>query len=166
MVREVRMEARARGPRRRAPAAVLAALLLLSSCAGLQRSRDRGDARYIADLINSGKPQELTRMSAVPFLVDGEIVALPGDVAAFWQNAVKSGFRIPSPELASAEPLRADSYREFADSMEVKTFFKKYADRDARLLELESSSGQSVLLLVKDSWGARKLYGFKGPYSK
>ncbi len=151
-------------PRRRAFMAVFAASLLFSSCAGLQRSRDRGDARLVADLINSGKPQELARMSAVPFLLDGEIVTLPADVAAFWQNALKSGFRVPNPELGRALPLKADSYKEFADSMEVKTFFKKYADRDARLLELESSSGRKVLLLLKDSWGTRKLYGMKGPY--
>ena len=47
-----------------------AALLLLASCATLQRSRDQSQAFSIAGLINCGRVEELVELSSVPFLLD------------------------------------------------------------------------------------------------
>jgi hypothetical protein len=140
------------------------AVVLLSSCASMQRSQDQGSIRLFADLINSGKPEKLAQMSARPFLVDREIVALPADVATFWQGLVKAGFRVGETEMESASPLSADSYRLFSNSMEVKTFFSKYVSKNARLLEMRTSTGQRILLVAGDEWMTKKIYGFKGPF--
>jgi hypothetical protein len=112
----------------------LTAALLLTSCASIQRSRDEGEVRQLADLINSGQPQKLYSISGTPFLLDGEIVPLPEDVSAFWTGIVKAGFRVQGAALESGVPVTAESYRQFADTMEVNSFFSRYVKDDARIL--------------------------------
>jgi len=148
-----------------AGAVMAAALLLLSSCASLQHSWDQGDVDMVARLINDGQGQKLAAMSATPFLVDGEIVPLKPDVASFWNGIVKAGFRVEGATLTHGAPLTADSYKQFADTMEVKSFFAQYVKKDARILELRTAtSGDRILLIFRDSWGSKTMYGFKGPF--
>ena len=144
---------------------VAAALVVaVSSCASLQRSRDVGSVRTVARLINSANAQALSAMSSLPFLLDHEIVALQRDVEAFWDTALAVGFRVEEPTLERGERIDGESYREFYDSMEVRTFFKKYLNKSSRLLELRTLEGRRILLLVTDSWFKRTINGFKGPY--
>jgi hypothetical protein len=139
-------------------------VLLLAACASLQQSRDDGNVQRIARLINEGRAAELTRMSAVPFLLDQEIVVLPRDVDTFWSTIIEVGFKVLEPALEAGERVGPDSYKQFYDSMEVRTYFKKYLKKSTRLLALGTGSGQRMLLLVRDSVGHRTIYGFKGPY--
>jgi hypothetical protein len=146
-------------------AAAFAAAITLASCASLQHSWDQGNVTTVADLINSGQSARLAAMSSTPFLVDGEIVALKADVAGFWDGIIKAGYKVESPELNAANPASADSYKQFADTFEVKAFFTQYVKKDTRILELKTSSGKSVLLIVKDVLFSKKIIqGFKGPY--
>jgi hypothetical protein len=144
--------------------AVLAAVLALSSCASIQRAQDQGRVGQIADLINAGSAEKLAAMSAVPFLLDQEIVPLRQDIESFWKDAVKAGFKVEGPALEKGTPITAESYRVFADTMEAKTFFSKYVKKGARVLELSTSSGRRIILLVRDTLFSRTLYGFKGPF--
>jgi hypothetical protein len=49
--------------------------------------------------------------------------------------------------------------------MEVKSFFAQYVKKDARILELRTSaSGDRILLIFRDSWFSKTIYGFKGPF--
>jgi hypothetical protein len=145
-------------------AAAAAALILLSSCASLQRSWDQGNVETVARLINEGHADKLTAMSATPFLVDGEIVALKADIASFWSGIVKAGFKVERATLLQGAPLAADSYAQFANTMEVKSFFAQYVQKEARILELRTSqSGKKIVLIFGDSWFKKTLYGFKGP---
>ncbi|HTP58323.1 MAG TPA: hypothetical protein VMM82_05355, partial [Spirochaetia bacterium] len=118
--------------------AAAAAALLLSGCASLQRSWDQGNVDMVARLINNGQGQALAAMSSTPFLVDGEIVAMKPDVATFWNGIIKAGFKVEGATLTQGVPLTADSYKQFADTMEVKSFFSQYVKRDARILELRT----------------------------
>jgi len=146
-------------------AVMTTALLLLSSCASLQHSWDQGNVRMVATLINGGQAQKLAAMSATPFLVDGEIVPLTPDVASFWNGIVKAGFRVEGATLTQGTPLTADSYKQFADTMEVRSFFAQYVKKDARILELRTAtSGDRILVILRDSWGSKTMYGFKGPF--
>ena len=142
-----------------------ATLILLASCASLQHSWDQGNVQTVAALINEGQADKLAAMSAVPFLVDGEIVTLKPDVASFCTGIVKAGFKVEGATLVQAAPLAAESYRQFADTREVKTFFAQYVKKDARVLELGTSqSGKKILLIFGDSSFKKTIYGFKGPY--
>jgi hypothetical protein len=144
--------------------AVLATAALLASCATTDLSRGQGDAAQLADLVNSGQAKQLAALSAVPFLLDGEILALKGDVASFWQGVVSSGYRIAGASVQRSVPPGPDGYRDFADTMDVKVFFKKYLGKDTRLVELATSDGKRVLLLMADGFASRAIYGFRGPF--
>jgi len=141
------------------------ALMALASCASLQQTWDKGNVDTVAGLINNSQAQKLSAMSARPFLVDGEIVAFKADVASFWSGIVKAGFRVEGATLTQGSLLVPDSYKQFADTMEVKSFFAQYVKKDARILELRTSaSGDRILLIFRDSWFSKTIYGFKGPF--
>ena len=141
----------------------LAAALALASCASIQRSQDQGMVRQVAELINSGDSARLATLSATPFLLDGEIVPLPADVASFWQGIAKAGFRVEGAALDRGVPVAADSYKDFADTMEVKSFFSRYV-KNARVLDLTTSAGRHLRLLTRSQWFSWKILGFKGPF--
>jgi|WetSurMetagenome_2_1015567.scaffolds.fasta_scaffold211759_2 hypothetical protein len=145
-------------------AALLAAVLVLGSCASFQKARDEGNIRQVVDLINAGKAQSLTAKSATPFLLDGEIVPLQADVAAFWTGIVKAGFRVEGAAMVNATPVDADSYQRFASTMEVKWFFTRYVKEGGRILELTTSTGKHIRLLTKGDFFSSKIIGFKGPF--
>jgi hypothetical protein len=142
-----------------------AALIALSSCASLQHSWDQSNVENVANLINTGQAAKLAAMSSSPFLIDGEVVPLKADVSGFWDGIIKAGYKVGGPQLGAASPAAADSYKQFADTMEVRAFFKNYVKKDTRILELKTSSGKTVLLIIKDAVFSKKIIqGFKGPY--
>jgi hypothetical protein len=120
--------------------------------------------REVANLINTGDSARLASLSASPFLIDGEIIPLGADVASFWQGIVKAGFRVEGATLDRGVPVSADSYKDFADTMEVKSFFSRYVKDGARVLEMTTSTGTRILLLTRSQWFSWKILGFKGPF--
>jgi len=142
--------------------ALLAVLLALSSCATLKR--DERGVESIARLVNTGQAERLAGMSTLPFLLDQEILLLPQDVAFFWTSMIEAGYRLEEPRLEGGSAIGPDSYKEFRDSMEARTFFKKYVRKGSRLLELRTGDGRRVLLLVRLTAFSRKISGFKGPF--
>ncbi len=143
---------------------LLLLVLLLASCASIQRSKDEGNIERVSELINTGQAEKLTAMTELPFLLDQEIIVLAKDVATFWSTIVEVGFKVEEPSLERGVEVTPESYREFYDSMEVETFFKKYLKKQSRLLELKTNTGQRILLLVTDTLFTRTIHGFKGPY--
>jgi len=143
---------------------LFAAAVALASCASIQRAQDQGRVGQIARLINSGEAEKLTALSAVPFLLDQEIIPLRADIAGFWKDVAKAGYKVEGPELEKGSPVSADSYRVFADTMEAKAFFARYVKKGARVLELSTGDGRKIVLLVRDTLFSRTLYGFKGPF--
>ncbi len=103
-------------------------------------------------------------MTELPFLLDQEIIVLTKDIATFWSTIVEVGFKVEEPALERGVKVGPESYKEFYDSMEVETFFKKYLKKQSRLLELKTNTGQRILLLVTDTLFTRAIHGFKGPY--
>jgi len=145
-------------------AAACAAAVALASCASLQHSWDQGAVRQVADLLNAGQAQKLASMSVTPFLVDGEIVLIRTDVSSFWDGVAKAGFRVEGASLDQGTPVTAESYRQFANTMEVKAFFSRYVKEDARILSMTSNTGSHILLLMRSEWFSRQIIGFKGPF--
>jgi hypothetical protein len=144
-------------------AAACAAAMALASCASFQHSWDQGNVENVAKLINDGQSARLAAMSATPFLVDGEIVPLKADVAGFWEGIIKAGYKVQGPALGEAAPVNTDTYKHFADTMEVKSFFAQYVKKDTRVLELRTANGR-ILLIIRDSWFSKTIHGFKGPF--
>jgi hypothetical protein len=144
-------------------AAACAVVLALASCASIQRGADAGVVRRVTGFINAGDAKSLASMSQAPFLVDGEIVPLPADIAAFWAGIVKAGFKVDGAALDTGVPATADISRQFADSTEVRFWFSRYA-KGARVISLTATGGQHILLIAKSDWFTWKLLGFKGPF--
>jgi hypothetical protein len=144
-------------------AAAAALLFLLASCTTLQRMSDEKGAAWVARLLDEGNAAQLAAISASPFLVDGEIISLPEDTAAFWGGMVKAGLKL-APDPSRAIAIGTDTWREFGSTRDVQVFFGKYVEEGARLFELPAAGLRRVLVLYRSSWGSRKLYGFKGPF--
>jgi hypothetical protein len=145
-------------------AAALVAALALASCASVQRAHDLGVVQQMADLINEGRAQQLASISAVPFLLDGEIVPLKADVDAFWAGIVKAGFRVESPTLAGGAPVDASIWQKFSSSAEVQWYFTRYVKKGARVLDLGTSTGKHILVLTQRGFPSDRIMGFKGPF--
>jgi hypothetical protein len=144
---------------------LICVLCVVASCASTQRTRDEESIGLFARLINSGRAETLSSMSAIPFLVDMEIVSSSADVDAFWRVLADAWFSVGEASLTISYPVTDTSYREFADTVEVKAFFSKYVVKGTRLLELKTADGRRILLLVSEAFGKRTIRGFKGPFS-
>jgi hypothetical protein len=138
--------------------------LTLASCATFSPKRYERSAAGVVALVNLGKAADLAAMSRTPFVLDGELLLLPSDVSDFWQGALKAGLRIDPAAAVAAVPLDADSYKRFASSMEVRTFFQKYvSNAKGSLVALEDGKSRILLLLERDKKGRMLIVGFKGP---
>ena len=138
-------------------AAACAAAITLASCASLQHNWDQGNVTTVADLINSGQSARLAAMSSTPFLVDGEIVALKSDVAGFWGGIIKAGYKVDKPVLDQASVTGPDSYKQFADTLEVKALLhpiREERHEDPRTEDVVWPQG--VLLIIKDGWFSKR----------
>ena len=141
-----------------------AVALVLSSCASFVHMQDTNSVNSFASLINTGKTDKLVKLSKTPFLLDQEIIVLSGDIKTLWANIIKAGYKIKEPQLENGEPVNENTYLKFYNSMEVKTFFKKYVKRGARVIKFKTGSGKRIMLLVEPSLFSRSIRGFKGPY--
>ena len=66
--------------------------------------------------------------------------------------------------LAQSDPVGKGSFRLFADTMEVQTFFIRYVKNGAQILQATTSTGTHVILIVKSDWFSWKIIGWKGPF--
>jgi hypothetical protein len=144
-------------------AAGVVVVLALGSCTSLQRMSDEKGAAWVVQQLNGGNAAELVAVSSSPFLLDGEIIALPEDTVFFWEGIAKSGVKLDT-ELSRSVEVGAETWREFGSTRDVQVFFGKYVKEGARLFELPTANGRRVLVLYRSSWGSRTLYGFKGPF--
>ncbi len=141
----------------------LACVMSLASCATFLQPSGGGESARLADRINTATADALAGQSSSPFLVDQEIVPIKADVATFWKALKDSGIRLsgtPEPSLK----VSAEAYRAFAETFEMKVFFKKYVPSGARIVALAAPAGKRVLLVVADEMFATRIYGFKGPF--
>ncbi len=143
---------------------LLASLCLaLAACATFGPRQAQRAAGEIVGLVNSGQAAELARMSRAPFLLDGELLLLPGDIATFWDGVSKARFRIDPAAAVTVVPVDTQTYTRFAATMEVKTFFQSYVSKKGALVVLESGRSRILLLLERGKGGRTQIVGFKGP---
>jgi hypothetical protein len=113
--------------------------------------------------INSGRAASM-ELNEAPFLFDGEILFLQNQLGALWQNLYSAGFRLYSAKIVRNEAIGGDAYLEFGDTMDVRTFFQKYLDKDSSLVEIRALSGSYVFLLGREVDGYPRIRGFKGGF--
>ena len=116
----------------------------------------------LVELINRGGVGE--GLAAPPFLFDGEIILLENHLAVLWRNLHMAGFRLRDVRVVRNEHLTDESYRVFSDSMEVRTFFRKYLDKHTSLVGIDARGGSYSFLLNREVGGYPRIQGLKGPF--
>lgn len=137
-----------------------AAAVLLASCATLRKGADQGIVRTLERHLDAGRGRELAELSQVPFLLDGEVVVLPEDVLEFWTAVASADWGLQGARIEAGSPVDDQSWRRFADTQEVRSFFKRYVDPRARLIELTGPAGEQVLVLAQEKLFSWRLLGF------
>jgi len=137
--------------------------IVLSSCATVPYVQKEDRVYKLIELINRGEVTEVPGLVTTPFLVDGEIVLLQKDLVDFWDNLYNAGFQIRNPRIRQNRFAMPEDARMFRDSMEVRTFFKKYIDTNTSLVEIESADGTYYFLLNREVKGYPRIQGFRGP---
>jgi hypothetical protein len=137
--------------------------IVLSSCATVPYVQKEDRIYKLIDLINRGEVTKVPDLLMTPFLVDGEIVLLQKDLLDFWNNMHNAGFEIRNPRIRQNRFAVPEDARMFRDSMEVRTFFKKYIDTNTSLVEIESADGTYYFLLNRLVKGYPRIQGFRGP---
>jgi hypothetical protein len=137
-------------------------LALIASCATKPYIQKEDKILGLVDAINGGQVAE-KGLAEPPFLFDGEIILMQNHLSALWNNLYMAGFRLRDAAVARNERLNDDSYLFFADTMEARTFFRKYLDMHTSFVEIKARDGSYYLLLNKEVNGYPRIQGMKGP---
>jgi hypothetical protein len=140
--------------------AVAGALL---SCASAPYMPKEKKVQRLVDLIDTGGVGAVKGLASAPFLLDGEILLRQADVDSAWANLKAAGFTMGKPKIAKAARIGEDSYKLFADRMEVRSFFKKYLNADSVIVALDAAEGRYYLILNREVSGYPRIQGLKGP---
>jgi hypothetical protein len=143
------------------PILLAGVMLLLGACVTFKVDEDQ--VAKIIKLINSGDTDKLARVTRVPFLLDGEIIALQDDAGLLWKNLAQAGFTLQNAALADLIPVKEDTYKLFADTWEVEVFFKKYVPPKSMVAQVKADNGDFLLLLDGEKKGYAQILGIKGP---
>ncbi|MFP4012152.1 MAG: hypothetical protein ACLFUM_10645 [Spirochaetaceae bacterium] len=143
--------------------ALLLGFLLLGSCATAPVAQRESRIMSLVDRINGDSLVRVVEVTAVPFVLDGEIIELPADIETMWSNLQEAGFSLPDARIEEITPVRGDSHRRFADTMDLRVFFEKYIPEDATFVRIESENGAFLFVLGDRFWGVPRMYAMKGP---
>jgi hypothetical protein len=156
------MKIKERSPRSAGAAAFAALLILLiGACTTTPYSQREENVQKIVELIQKGESAALIAQSQLPFLFDGEIVMLERDLRTLWTNLAEAGFSLQNPQIEYLGPAGRYSYSPFADSMEVRTFFKKYLPEKSSIVRITAENGVFFLLLGPKVEKAPAIIGYR-----
>jgi hypothetical protein len=144
-----------------AGSAALLLLVLASSCTTTPYSQREGNVQKAIDLIHAGDADRLVSQSELPFLFDAEIIMLERDLRTLWENLSEAEFTMENFEVEYIGPAGRYSYPPFADSMEVRTFFKKYVPEQSAIVRVIADNGEFFLLLGPEEDEAPTFIGYR-----
>jgi hypothetical protein len=141
---------------------VFVIMILFIGCAAMQIKQYETVANNVIAYINAGDFESLSSLTNVPFLLDGEIIMLEKDMEDFWKNITAAGFKIREVVKMENLGVNENSFKQFAETMDVKSYFKNYVSSEAVLILLETETARFIFLLdMKEK--DKKIMGFKGP---
>lgn len=139
----------------------VASAILFSSCASLRFEQKEEDVLALVSLINRGETETLSRLSQTPFLLDREILMLEKDTKTVWKNLTDAGFSLNQPALEKIEPVTDESYKTFAEAMEIEVYFQKYVPETAKIAHVETEGGPCLFILNDKQDGYPMILGMK-----
>jgi hypothetical protein len=137
--------------------------LVAASCATVPVSQRDGRVEALLSELNTADVDRLMELSARPFLLDGEIIALEGDLRTLWTNLRGVGFAFDAATIVDLGPVSDTTYREFGDTMDVRVWFQRYAAEDAGLARVRTTHGTFLIVTGDRDGRTPKIYGFTGP---
>ena len=126
---------------------IAGAAILISSCATMDFTHGKGDFLEISSLIDEGDSGTLAARSALPFLLDGEIVVREEDIVLLWRNLAAAGFSVGTTDGVSVERVSDASHEAFGGTFDTAVFFGKYVPSRARLGRISSVRGEVLIIL-------------------
>jgi hypothetical protein len=114
----------------------------------------------LVERLNTADEERVMKLSALPFLLDGETVAREEDLRNLWGTLRSTGFSFSDARIEDIRAVDPDSYRAFADDPEVRAFFKKHTGKGAAVVRLRTGRGTFLLLTGGRSGFLPKIYGF------
>jgi len=140
----------------------LSLLAFFYACTTMNVIDHKAGVLSVINDINKSNTQALITCSKVPFLFDGEILLRKADVSILWNNLKEADFNIDDPLITAIEKVNQDTYKEFADTMEVKVFFNKYISTDCVLIRVKSTNGENLFIAAEKPECDLKIFAFKG----
>ncbi|MBN2510518.1 MAG: hypothetical protein JXB03_09580 [Spirochaetales bacterium] len=129
--------------------------VMLSSCVTAMGQRQ---GSYMVLVINSGNPEKMQEIIALPFLVDDLLVTSPADAAAYLYDLIDSIGPLPEDALTEAPLSEAVENT----TIETKTFINSLYPAERLVYKADHPKGPVYLLIAKGDEGI-KLYGITGP---
>ncbi|MFW5786014.1 MAG: hypothetical protein ACOCYC_02110 [bacterium] len=141
----------------------LALLVLgLAGCVTPPSQRE-GAVERLLGRINEGGVEERIALSALPFVLDREIIIVERDLRTLWVNLTDVGFALTDPEVVSLKYGQESLYRAFGETMDMEVYFDRYAPEDVSVATVEAQEGTFLLILGERDRLAPVLHGIKGP---
>ena len=134
---------------------------LFTSCTTTPYSQREANVQKVIDLIQAGEAEALVAQSQLPFLFDAEIIMLERDLQTLWGNLSEAGFSMQNAQVEYLGPAGRYSYPPFAESFEVRTFFKKYLPEKSSMVRITADNGEFFLLLGPREDEAPAIIGYR-----
>ncbi len=137
-------------------------LILGSFGCSTMRTENQAAAEALAltGYINQGETDTLMGSSSRPFLFESEILPTEAMLNDLWQGLIDAGVRFDDPRVREIRVVDGESYRVFADSWEVATWFTNYVSDPAYLVFLDTADQQLVIVLDKNKKNKQPYLGF------
>jgi hypothetical protein len=137
-------------------------VLVLAGCATPPSQRE-GAVERLVHRMNRGDVAERVELSALPFVLDQEIIILERDLLTLWANLGDAGFALSNPTVTSLEYGQDSLSAAFGETMDMEVYFDKYAPEDVSVATVEADQGTFLLILGERDRFAPVLHGIKGP---
>jgi len=137
-------------------------LVLFSGCVTPPSQRE-GAVERLVQRIDEGDAEERFALSALPFVLDQEIIVVERDLRSMWRNLGSAGFALSKPELRSLAYGHNALYEAFGETMDMEVYFDRYAPEDVSVATVAAEEGTFLLILGERDRFAPVLHGLKGP---
>ena len=137
-------------------------ILMLTGCVTPPSQRE-GAVERLVRRMNEADVAERVELSALPFVLDREIIILERDLLTLWANLGDAGFALSKPAIASLDYGHDALSEAFGETMDMEVYFDKYAPEDVSVATVESDQGTFLLILGERDRLAPVLHGIKGP---
>ncbi|MBN2736791.1 MAG: hypothetical protein JXR70_07395 [Spirochaetales bacterium] len=136
--------------------------MLAGACSTIPVINPQKDMEFILSAFNEKQTDFLITQTAIPFLIDSEIILQKSDIVYYWESMVQIG-PLEGYKIGPLTKLNTEDSYLYSDSLEVKLFFQKYLPKQAYLAVIESYQGMFHMIIAYDKNNMPHIFGIRGP---